>query len=224
FNSDARAVNFFFQAEDGIRDRNVTEFRRVLFRSIPSTSAPIPNSSAACTNWACRASCGPSTRRLGWNAPSTPEPTGSSRTPRIVSSRSSRPSEPGPSELARLLARGPGDVAQVGLPGRGIGDGEATAGDLLGEDADEMVLRPRLQRGHVEGERLLQILGGVDLLRIALDDDTERGAVLGVDAVDLERHTGAGADGIDLRALTGADDESGVFDGVVDGEDLGPVV
>src|SRR5699024_11980945 len=24
---------FFFQAEDGIRDRNVTEFRRVLFRS-----------------------------------------------------------------------------------------------------------------------------------------------------------------------------------------------
>src|SRR5699024_12135307 len=26
-------VYFFFQAEDGIRDRNVTEFRRVLFRS-----------------------------------------------------------------------------------------------------------------------------------------------------------------------------------------------
>src|SRR5437868_14907840 len=25
---------FFFQAEDGIRDRNVTEFRRVLFRSM----------------------------------------------------------------------------------------------------------------------------------------------------------------------------------------------
>src|SRR5699024_5329650 len=25
---------FFFQAEDGIRDRNVTEFRRVLFRSL----------------------------------------------------------------------------------------------------------------------------------------------------------------------------------------------
>src|SRR5699024_7357569 len=130
----------------------------------------------------------------------------------------------GPSEFARLLARGPGDVAQVGLPGRGIGDGEATAGDLLGEDADEMVLRPRLQRGHVEGERLLQILGGVDLLRVALDDDAERGAVLGVDAVDLERHTGASADGIDLRALTGADDEGGVLDGVVDGEDLGPVV
>src|SRR5699024_9353846 len=42
---------------------------------------------------------------------------------------------------ARLLARGPGDVAQVGLPVRGVGDGEATAGDLLGEDADEMVLR-----------------------------------------------------------------------------------
>src|SRR5699024_3409317 len=199
-------------------------------------SAPIPNSSAACTNWACRASCGPSTRRLGWNAPSTPEPTGSSRTPRIVSSRSSRPSESrvntlgsavgprvppatrgvypatrviparllarGPADCsrgdrsparagsARLLARGPGDVAQVGLPVRGVGDGEATAGDLLGEDADEMVLRPRLQRGHVEGESLLQILGRVDLLRVAPDDDAERGAVLGVDAVDLERHTG----------------------------------
>src|SRR5699024_4093864 len=27
-------IFFFFQAEDGIRDRNVTEFRRVLFRSI----------------------------------------------------------------------------------------------------------------------------------------------------------------------------------------------
>src|SRR5699024_11963257 len=26
---------FFFQAEDGIRDRNVMEFRRVLFRSLP---------------------------------------------------------------------------------------------------------------------------------------------------------------------------------------------
>src|SRR5690554_6653073 len=26
---------FFFQAEDGIRDADVTEFRRVLFRSIP---------------------------------------------------------------------------------------------------------------------------------------------------------------------------------------------
>src|SRR5207249_7306926 len=28
---------FFFQAEDGIRDRNVTEFRRVLFRSYRET-------------------------------------------------------------------------------------------------------------------------------------------------------------------------------------------
>src|SRR5699024_12335461 len=83
---------------------------------------------------------------------------------------------------ARVLARGPGGVAQVGLPVRGVGDGEATAGDLLGEDADEMVLRPRLQRGHVEGESLLQILGRVDLLRVALDGDAERGAVLGVDA------------------------------------------
>src|SRR5699024_7097437 len=137
---------------------------------------------------------------------------------RIVSSRSSRPSESRVKTLgsavgprvppatrgvypstragpARLLARGPGDVAQVGLPVRGGGDGEATAGDLLGEDADAMVLRPRLQRGHVEGESLLQILGRVDLLRVALDDDAERGAVLGVDAVDLERHTRVGADG-----------------------------
>src|SRR5256885_13666131 len=28
---------FFFQAEDGIRDYKVTEFRRVLFRSCPAT-------------------------------------------------------------------------------------------------------------------------------------------------------------------------------------------
>src|SRR5699024_12232434 len=34
-----------FQAEDGIRDRNVLEFRRVLFRS-PDFSASIPTSSA----------------------------------------------------------------------------------------------------------------------------------------------------------------------------------
>src|SRR5699024_11332631 len=31
--SDVLAFSVFFQAEDGIRDRNVTEFRRVLFRS-----------------------------------------------------------------------------------------------------------------------------------------------------------------------------------------------
>src|SRR5215468_12259612 len=30
---------FFFQAEDGIRDRDVTEFRRVLFRSAGSVAA-----------------------------------------------------------------------------------------------------------------------------------------------------------------------------------------
>src|SRR5699024_12267902 len=34
---------FFFQAEDGIRDRNVTGFRRVLFRSqTPPTHLPLP--------------------------------------------------------------------------------------------------------------------------------------------------------------------------------------
>src|SRR5699024_11961681 len=32
---------FFFQAEDGIRDRNVTEFRRVLFRSLQLRSISI---------------------------------------------------------------------------------------------------------------------------------------------------------------------------------------
>src|SRR5207249_6286678 len=33
---------FFFQAEDGIRDRNVTEFRRVLFRSDATRADPQP--------------------------------------------------------------------------------------------------------------------------------------------------------------------------------------
>src|SRR5436190_9800905 len=44
---------FFFQAEDGIRDHCVTEFRRVLFRSARSGSAirsvPISSSTGTCS-------------------------------------------------------------------------------------------------------------------------------------------------------------------------------
>src|SRR5438309_8930285 len=39
---------FFFQAEDGIRDGTVTEFRRVLFRSLPHSRRTLVAVSSPC--------------------------------------------------------------------------------------------------------------------------------------------------------------------------------
>ena len=41
--SRSRAAIFFFQAEDGIRDSSVTEFRRVLFRSRLISTSQLKN-------------------------------------------------------------------------------------------------------------------------------------------------------------------------------------